>query len=326
MVIALNHADPMIEPFSALSAGQRRLMLDLGPRWNDDIMAHRQAVIDCYTPILATAPKSPHVEWNVAYGEHSRQVMDIFEPVAAPGQSGSALREAVLFIHGGAFVRGNKSVNGEVYDNVCHWFARQGKVAINVEYRLADEAPWPGGAQDVAQAIAWVYAKAAQLRIDPSRIFLIGHSAGGTHAASCLFDPALTETTPGLNEKVAGLVLVSARLFADANPRNPNAGPVRAYFGADESLYAERSPLTHGVRNTVPTMIAIAEYENRFLDDYGAAFFQTLLRARGVAPRFVQMRCHNHTSIVAHFNSGEEWLGREMLAFIASVPNAPQSA
>lgn len=308
-------------PFGALSPEQQRLMLALGPRWNDDIVAHRKAVIDCYTPLLAAAEKSPHVERDLAYGKNARQVLDVFAPVAARQASmAGELRQAVLFVHGGAFVRGNKSVNGEVYDNVCHWFARQGFVAINVEYRLADEAPWPGGADDVAQAIAWVHEHAAQWQIDPSRIFLIGHSAGGTHAASCLFDPALTRGRDRPGRDVAGLVLISARLFADVDPRNPNAVPVRTYFGADETRYAERSPLTHAARNPVPTMIAIAEYENRFLDDYGAAFFQGLLRQRGVAPRFVQMRGHNHTSIVAHFNSGEEWLGREILAFMASVP------
>lgn len=308
-------------PFGALSPDWQRRMLALGPRWNDDIVAHRKAVIDCYTPILAAAPKSPHVERNVAYGGHARQVLDIFAPVAAsPGTPVPALREAVVFVHGGAFVRGNKSVNGEIYDNVCHWFARQGKLAINVEYRLADEAPWPGGARDVAQAIAWVREHADELQIDTSRIFLIGHSAGGTHAASCLFDPALSGACGGNGHGVAGLILVSARLFADVDPRNPNAAPVRAYFGADETRYVERSPLTHAARDPVPTMIAIAEYENRFLDEYGAALFLTLSRARGVAPRFVQMRGHNHTSIVAHFNSGEGWLGQEMLAFMASVP------
>jgi hypothetical protein len=119
---------------------------------------------------------------------------------------------------------------------------------------------------------------------------------------------------------VAGLVLISARLFADVDPRNPNASPVRAYFGADESRYAERSPLTHASCAAVPVMITVAEFENRFLDDYGAAFFLALLRHRAVPPRFVQMRGHNHTSIVAHFNSGEDYLGREILAFMASVP------
>ncbi|SUA89493.1 alpha/beta hydrolase [Pandoraea pulmonicola] len=307
--------DVTTEPFSALPIEQRRLMLELGPRWNDDIIAHRKAVIECYTPVLAAAPRSPHVERDVPYGEHARQVLDVFEPVAPS----TDLREAVLFVHGGAFVRGNKSVNGEIYDNVCHWFARQGMLAINVEYRLADEARWPGGAQDVARAIAWVHENASRLRIDTSRIFLIGHSAGGTHAAGCLFDPALTEASSLPAGGVAGLVLISARLFADVDARNPNAGPVRAYFGGDESRYAQRSPLTHGACCAVPTMIAVAEYENRFLDDYGAAFFQTLLRARGAAPRFVQVRGHNHTSIVAHFNSGEEWLGREILAFMASA-------
>ncbi len=306
-------------PFSALPLARRREMLELGPRWNDDILAHRKAVIDCYTPILAAAPKSPHVERDVPYGEHARQVLDIFAPVT-DGTDATALREAVVFVHGGAFVRGNKSVNGEVYDNVCHWFARQGRVAINVEYRLADEARWPGGAQDVRQAIDWIHAHAVRLGIDTSRIFLIGHSAGGTHAASCLFDPALTGPAARQRCTVAGLVLISARLFADVDPRNPDARPVRAYFGDDEARYVERSPLTHGAHNSLPTMIAIAEYENRFLDDYGAAFFQTLLRARGVAPRFVQMRGHNHTSIVAHFNSGEDWLGQEILAFMGAVP------
>ncbi|WP_083654726.1 alpha/beta hydrolase [Burkholderia sp. SRS-W-2-2016] len=308
--------DPAFTPFGPFAPEQRQRMLALGPSWNDDIIANRKAVIDCYTPLVMAAPMDgTRVERDLAYGAHSRQVLDVFEPLDAPADTP---REAVLFVHGGAFVRGSKSVNGAIYDNVCHWFARQGFVAVNVEYRLADEAPWPGGAQDVASALGWLREHAARWRIDPARIFVIGHSAGGAHAASCLFDPALADSAGPRD--VAGLVLISARLVADVDPRNPNAGPVRAYFGADESRYAERSPLTHAACCAVPVMIAVAEYENRFLDDYGAAFFRELLRHRGVPPRFVQMRGHNHTSIVAHFNSGEEYLGREILAFMASVP------
>ncbi|VVE75518.1 lipase [Pandoraea anapnoica] len=316
----VNVANVAMEPFGALSEAQRQQMREIGPRWNDDIVGNRKIVIDCYTPVVAAAPKSPHVTRDLPYGANARQVLDVFSPVSNSDDSSDALHDAVIFVHGGAFVRGSKSVNGEIYDNVCHWFARQGIVAVNVEYRLADVAPWPGGTDDVADAVMWVHEHAREWGIDPRRIFLIGHSAGGTHAASSLFDPAHARGDD-MRRIVAGLVLVSARLFADTDPRNPNAGPVRTYFGPDESTHTERSPLTHATRSVVPTMIAVAEYENRFLDDYGAEFFLRLLRHRGAPPRFVQARGHNHTSIVAHFNSGEDWLGREMLAFMASIPD-----
>lgn len=315
---------PTVEPLGSLPEDQRRLLLDIGPRWNEDIIAHRQTVIDCYTPLVAAAPKDGIVvERDVQYGTHARHVLDVFLPAALATHDDRGerreqpTRAAVVFVHGGAFVRGNKSVNGQIYDNVCYWFASQGLVAINVEYRLADVAPYPGGAYDVADALAYVRRNASALQIDPARVFVVGHSAGGAHASACLFDPAVVAQRP--QSPVAGLVLISARVAADVRPGNPNAKPVRAYFGDDESLYPVRSPLSHVAHSTVPLMIAVAEFENRYLDEYGAQFFIEALRHRGTPPRLIQMRGHNHTSIVAHFNSGEDYLGREILRFIESV-------
>lgn len=302
------------EPFAGLSDAGRDAMRAIGPRWADDIVANRKIVVDTFTPVLAAAPKHASVERNVAYGTHARHRLDIFTPPRDGGDE--PLRDAVVFVHGGAFVRGEKSVNGEIYDNVCHWFANHGLVAFNVEYRLADAAPYPGGAEDVAAALAWIDAMAEQLHFDPRRIFLVGHSAGGAHAATCLFDPLLDGRVR--RDAIAGLVLISARVVADVRDGNPNAQPVRRYFGDDETRYSERSPLTHIARAAVPLMIAVAEYENPYLDEYGAQMFADALRHRGIPPRFVQLRGHNHTSIVAHFNSGETYLGNEMLAFFSS--------
>jgi acetyl esterase len=303
------------EPFSGLKPEDRARMLALGPRWADDIVANRSQVIEAYTPVVAAASKTATIERDVGYGSNARQVLDIFLPKQTG--HGTRARDAVLFVHGGAFVRGSKSANGEIYDNVCHWFANQGLVAFNIEYRLADEAPYPGGAEDVADAVAYIRMHAARFGIDAQRMFLVGHSAGGSHAAACLFDPALAARIDP--SAIAGLVLISARIVADVRPGNPNANPVRAYYGEDETQYRERSPLTHIARSDVPLMIAVAEFENPYLDEYGAQLFVDALRHRGVPPRFIQLRGHNHNSIVAHFNSGEVHLGNEIMTFFKST-------
>lgn len=267
-------------------------------------------VKDAYAPLLEAAPRQGvAVERNVPYGTHPRQVMDIFRPENASGAP------VLVFVHGGAFVRGDKCASAHIYDNVLYWFARQGYLGINIEYRLAPEAPYPAGARDVAGVIEWLRAHAAGRGGDPARLHLMGHSAGGTHAASYAYDPALGD----LGRHLRALVLVSARLRADALPENPNAGAVRAYFGDDTARYDALSPVTHGAGSALPVFIVNAEYENPLLDLYGLELAHRIAVARRRAPRYLRMTGHNHMSIMAHFNTAEETLGREILDFFATL-------
>jgi acetyl esterase/lipase len=298
----------MSEPFFNLPADDRRRLLDIGPVWAQDVQGHRDVVFAAYQPLLERAPKSgTEIVRNLAYGAHPRQVLDVYRP------AGATLAPVVLFVHGGAFVRGEKDSTPQIYANVCHYFARHGHAAINVEYRLADEAPYPGGAQDVAASVAWARANAARFGGDPARLFLVGHSAGGTHVASYAFDPALAGDLAG----VRGLLLVSARLRADARPDNPNAHGVRAYFGEDASLYDARSPVTHAAASPLPVQIAVAEFENPWLDVYGAELAHRLGAVRGRLPEFLWLPSHNHISIIAHLNTEEDVLGSAMRRFIS---------
>lgn len=310
------------EPLGSLSATLRQRFAQIGPVWGRDINTHRDLVIDAYSPLVGAARdagESFEMARDVAYGGHERQRLDVF---ASSGTREAGNADVVLFVHGGAFLRGSKSFNGLIYDNVSRWFARQGCVALNVEYRLAPEAPYPAGADDIAAALAWAYAHVAEFGGNPHRIFLVGHSAGGAHVATYLCDPLFAELRESA-AAVTGAVLISARLAADVLPDNPNAAGVRAYFGTDETRYAARSPLTHAAHVNTPLMVVVAEYENPYLDAYGAAFFERVLQARQRAgdaapkraPRFLQMLRHNHTSVVAHFDSGETLLGDAMLDF-----------
>ncbi len=302
----MNRADRGVQGPESL----RALMAELGPRWSQDLPGHSQQVKDAYAPLLAAAPRDGvTVTRNLAYGSDPRQVVDIFRPQRADRAP------VVAFVHGGAFVRGDKCVSPELYDNVLTWFARQGCVGVNVEYRLAPDAPYPGGGLDVAQAMAWLHANVAGHGGDPERMLLIGHSAGGTHVATHVFDPVLRER--GCH--VQAVVLVSARLRADQLPENPNAAGVRAYFGDDVSRYGQRSPVSFAGCSELPTFIVTAEFENPLLDLYGLEFAHRLALARRRAPRCLQLRGHNHMSVMAHFNSGEDRLGMEILDFFGSV-------
>ncbi|GAA5232411.1 alpha/beta hydrolase [Verticiella sediminum] len=295
-------------PLQDAPAALRELMARLGPRWHQDIRAASAEAKAAYAPLLAAVDNS-HAEVlrDVAYGEHPRQTLDVFVPKAVkPGAP------VIAFVHGGAFMRGDKSGPQGMFDNVLYWFARHGFVGVNIEYRLAPEAMYPDAVHDVAAAVQWMHTHIAEHGGDPARMSLLGHSAGGTHVASYVFDSGVGY----LGRHLAANILVSARLRADRSPENPNAGGVSSYFGDDFSVYERHSPMLFAHCSPLPTFVVTAEFENPLLDIYGLEFAHRLAVARRVAPRFLQLPRHNHASIMAHFNSGEEILGTHILDFL----------
>jgi acetyl esterase len=284
-------------------------MASVGPVWGRDVPGHVRLMIGEFTKVLADCPRDGIEVWrDISYGASARQRFDVFLP-----NPGAACRPAVLFVHGGAFVDGSRNRSSEVYSNVLRYFARSGVVGINVGYRLADEATFPEASRDVAAVVEWVQSNADKLGVDPSRIFLMGHSAGSAHVATYAYDPRVCgEDGPG----IAGLIIVSGRVRADNRPENPNARKVEAYYGTDASLFDDRSAVSHVSAKSVPTFIAMAEFENPRVDLYCLELAHRLADAKGRAPPVYWLRGHNHTSIIAHFNTSEDDLGRAILAFM----------
>ena len=119
--------------------------------------------------------------------------LDVYQPDLADV---SWKRPAVIAIHGGGFVFGDKSE----MTNLCREFAARGYVCFSINYRLVPDDP-PGTSQDqytrtVFAAVAdaehaaqWVEANAGKYHIDTTRMFIGGSSAGAVTSMLLAYNP-----------------------------------------------------------------------------------------------------------------------------------------
>lgn len=129
-------------------------------------------------------------------------------------------RPAVMLIHGGAWAYGGRYM----MTATARRLANSGYVAASVGYRLGDAGIFPRNVQDTWCALSFLRAHAAEYRIDPDRIAVLGYSAGG-HAAAMLGvapnDASLTpDCASGRTEPpravIAGAPVLDMRAFADS--------------------------------------------------------------------------------------------------------------
>jgi len=82
----------------------------------------------------------------------------------------------VLWIHGGALVFGDRRM---LPDDERDRYLRAGLAVVAIDYRLAPETKLDGILEDVDAAHAWLRRSGPSLGLDPSRLAVVGHSAGG---------------------------------------------------------------------------------------------------------------------------------------------------
>jgi acetyl esterase/lipase len=285
------------------------LMQEVGPVWGQNVPKHVQLMIDQFSLLLSTARKEGvTVKRDISYGQHPRQRFDIYSPDHANGP-----RPAVLFVHGGAFVDGDKNRNEEIYANVHYCFARHGVVGVNIGYRLATDAGYPAATQDVAAVVNWISRNAEEFNVDTSRVFLMGHSAGAAHTGSYVYDKRFRQEP---SPRIAGHIVVSGRVRADNRSDNPNASKVEVYYGNDKSFLDKVSPVSHVDRTSIPTFVTWGEFENPLIDVYCSELVYRLAVAKGRTPPCLWLKGHNHTSTIAHLNTADDLLEKAMVDFI----------
>ena len=301
----------MLEPLPQIPKELVELMSTIGPNWLINRPNNIQTMLERFSEVLKGMPRANiHVRRDAAYGTHPRQQLDLYMPAG-----GATKGRIVLFVHGGAFMDGHRNRTDQIYSNVSYYLARNGVASINVGYRLGIDAPFPAGSDDIAEVVKWTHDHADEIGVDRSRIFLMGHSAGGAHAGSYAYDK---RRHPADGPGLAGLIIVSGRVRAEALKENPNADKVRAYYGTDDdATLNDLSPVGHIGADSIPTFIAWGEYENPLIDLHCTELAYRLADAKRRAPSVLSLRGHNHTSTIAHIGTADEKLGQAILEFLA---------
>jgi acetyl esterase/lipase len=196
---------------------------------------------------------------DVQYGPSAPEIADLY----LPSTVGS--RPAIVMVHGGAWMAGDKTGLNFYARN----FANAGIAVVNINYRLlkpdVPETAWPTQIEDAQLAVRWVRANSRTLNIDPNRICAWGDSAGG-HLALLL--GSLQKNVPGdrsmLFAKQSPQVNCVIDFFGPTDFTQPSArvldGVLKPLFHGKSlaeatEQYAAASPAKLVTSQTAPTLI-----------------------------------------------------------------------
>lgn len=155
------------------------------------------AALTACTPLgllNATMPSAGYKrDAGIPYGQLPRQKLDVY---VSRGEQGPL--PVAVFFYGGSWQEGSR----EQYRFAGEALASRGFLAVIPDYRVYPEVRYPEFLRDGAAAVRWVRDHASDYGGDPSRLFLIGHSAGAYNAAMLALDDRWLGEV-GLDPKVA---------------------------------------------------------------------------------------------------------------------------
>jgi acetyl esterase/lipase len=187
-------------------------------------------------------------------------------------------RPGLILIHGGAWGSGKS----QDLDDEGRLVAREGWVAFSLNYRLTGQTsnPWPDELTDVQRGIRWVGAHADTYGVDPTKLALLGVSAGGQLAimageigtAVDGTGQTIDDSDPPVAVKAVAAWSPPTRLAGLTTPSDANSPPdcghnsdcltfwrlplVKSFVGCSvescPDTYSEASPVDRVEQGTVP--------------------------------------------------------------------------
>jgi len=234
-------------------------------------------------PVPPPPKPLPEVERDVAYGPDPLQKVDIFRP---PGLMEGETAITDVMVHGGGWQndKGDKA-NAGVVDNKRPYSLAQGHIFISANYPLWPQVSPLDEQASIAQLLAWVQKLPG---VDPKRVRLWGHSAGGNLVAQVGASVALQAQYGCLPpEKIVCLDSVydiPKGKAAAVKSRNQQAIAVYDPWGTDEAMQRAGSPTYTVSAPMPPCFLAYSTQEGPGRKQQADGFAAAIVKNGGPQP------------------------------------------
>ena len=232
--------------------------------------------------LMAAETRTPTAE-GLVYGVADGQslTMDYYAP------KGRGVHPIAIIIHGGGYHGGDSKSGSEAY--VADFLAPAGYAVFSVNYRLAPKYPYPYMVLDVQRAVRYIRHNAAQWSADPTRIALVGGSAGGflsnmVGLLNAPGDPKAADPVDRESAQAQAVVSLYAQSSFEFVPLNADVHRLLDPFIAEKGEKAaiqEASPISHVVKGDPPFLEILGD-QDEYIPFSEATNLKTALEKVGV--------------------------------------------
>ena len=284
-----------------------------------DFRRYLQARID--------SPGPGHPDQTVTYAtvNGTPLALDVYLPRARPATPG----RPVVVIHGGFWAAGQK---GEA-TLASRRLADLGFTVFDIQYRISPQPNWKTATGDVKCAIGWVkqHADTPDWNVDPTKLALLGRSAGGHLALMAAYTPTDPELPASCNAGDTGVDAVIS-LYAPTDlawgykyPANrwvsDSRAKIRAFVGGTPEDSGDRfkalSPLER-VTPAAPRTLLAHGGRDQMVPHGHMGLLAARLRALGVPCETLFIPYAQHAFDFVRGGFSDQILEAEVLKFLSS--------
>jgi acetyl esterase/lipase len=254
-------------------------------RFSEDPRPEPFVVADLLSSVQSRPVRLQERVFGTPDGE--KLTLDVFRPGYEHGPL-----PGVLVVHGGSWQTGNS----REFVGLNGYLAARDYVVASINYRLAPKWKFPAGRDDVLAAIAYLKVYAKELGLDPTRIALLGRSAGGQLALLA----AYTAGEPAIRGVVSIYGPTDLR-FGYEHPANKQLldtrGVLETYLGGsptkEDDAYYTASPINFVTASSPPTLLIHGLHDGHVSPEESARL-ESRLQQAGAKNFFVRLPWATH--------------------------------